>query len=83
MGTPPPSTVSRSVPQQPVVAGFREVKESCGVLNVKFLGLGVLGGRRRASWGWGEGVRDSRKADWFWAQAEKQSLEGLREDPSI
>ena len=41
-GTPPPSTVSWSVPQQPVVAGFREVKERCGVLNVKFPGFGGL-----------------------------------------
>ena len=32
---PPP----RSVPQQPVVAGFHEVKERCGVLNVKFPGF--------------------------------------------
>ena len=39
---PAPSTVSWSVPQQPVVAGFREVKERCGVLNVKFPGFGGL-----------------------------------------
>ena len=38
----PPSTVSRSVPQQPVMAGFREVKERCGVLNVKIPGFGGL-----------------------------------------